>query len=79
MLFFVPNQIHNEANGMKCELDSEPEVPEGKWFKRLPGMIVCGEGELVKTFLKTGQDPTTADVDYADTTKRLPSLSLNIA
>jgi hypothetical protein len=36
-------------------LDTEPEVSTGKWFKRFPGMIVCGEGELVKTFLRTGQ------------------------
>jgi hypothetical protein len=26
-------------------LDSEPEVPNGRWFKRFPAMIVCGEGE----------------------------------
>lgn len=26
-------------------LDKEPEVPEGEWFTRFPGMIVCGEGE----------------------------------
>jgi hypothetical protein len=38
-------------------LDTEPEVPEGHWFKRLPGMTVCGEGELVKTFLLPGQHP----------------------
>lgn len=24
-------------------------------FKRFPGMIACGEGELVKTFLRIGQ------------------------
>lgn len=36
-------------------LDREPVVPTGKWFKRFPGMIVCGEGELVKTFLRLGQ------------------------
>ena len=36
-------------------LDSEPEVPTGPWYKRFPGMIVCGEGELIKTFLVTGQ------------------------
>ena len=36
-------------------LDSEPEVPAGKWFKRFSGMIACGEGELVKTFLRAGQ------------------------
>ena len=26
-------------------LDTEPEVPDGKWFKRFSGMTVCGEGE----------------------------------
>jgi hypothetical protein len=36
-------------------LDVEPEVPEGDWFKRFPGMKVCGEGELIKTFLLPGQ------------------------
>ena len=38
-------------------LDREPEVPVGEWYKRFPGMIVCGEGELVKTFLVPGQAP----------------------
>ena len=36
-------------------LDAEPEVPDGKWFKKFPGMTVCGEGELVKTLLQPGQ------------------------
>ena len=36
-------------------LDTEPEVPEGPWYKRLPDMTVCGEGDLVKTFLAPGQ------------------------
>jgi len=38
-------------------LDSEPEVPEGPWYKRFPGMTLCGEGDLVKTFLLPGQSP----------------------
>ena len=42
---------------MAAWLDREPEVPEGEWYKRFPGMIVCGEGELVKTFLIPGQLP----------------------
>ena len=32
-------------------LDREPEVPEGRWFKRFPG-------ELVKTFLTPAQTPS---------------------
>jgi hypothetical protein len=40
----------------------EPEVPEGEWFKRFPGLIVCGEDELVKTFLIPGQAPRGQEV-----------------
>jgi hypothetical protein len=36
-------------------LDTQPEVPLGRWFKRFPAMTACGEGELVKTFLLPGQ------------------------
>ena len=39
-------------------LATQPEVPEGKWFKKFAGMAVCGEGELIKTFLQPGQLPT---------------------
>jgi len=38
-------------------LDNEPEVPDGQWYKRLSGMTVCGEGELIKTFLLPTQAP----------------------
>ena len=38
-------------------LDTEPDVPEGPWYKRLSVMTVCCEGELVKTFLVPGQRP----------------------
>jgi hypothetical protein len=38
-------------------LDGEPEVPAGPWYKRFPGMIVCGEADLIKTFLRAGQSP----------------------
>ena len=43
-------------------LNGEPEVPVGPWFKRFPGMIACGEGELVKTFLRLGQVPSGQEV-----------------
>ena len=36
-------------------LDTEPEVLVDGWYKRFPAMIVCGEGELIKTFLLPGQ------------------------
>ena len=43
-------------------LDAEPEVPNERWFKRFPAMIVCGEGDLVKTFLRTNQIPTGREI-----------------
>ncbi len=36
-------------------LDTEPEVPERQWYKRFSGKTVCGEGDLIKTFLLAGQ------------------------
>ena len=44
-------------------LDIDPEVPEGQWFKRFPELIVCGEGALVKTFLRPGQVPAGEEVN----------------
>jgi hypothetical protein len=56
-------QISNDQLGeLATWLEKEVEVPHGKWFKRLPGMIVCGEGELVKTFLIPGQLPVGEEV-----------------
>ena len=43
-------------------LEREPEVPRGRWFKRFSEMTVCGEGELVKTFLGLGQAPDGEEV-----------------
>jgi hypothetical protein len=43
-------------------LDGNPEVPFGKWFKRFPGMIVCGEGDLIRTFLTTKQTPVGEEI-----------------
>ena len=44
-------------------LVSGPEVPDGRWFKRFSEMIVCGEGDLVKTFLRPGQVPAGEEVN----------------
>ncbi len=44
-------------------LESEPEVPHGRWFKRFPELTVCGEGELVKTFLRSNQAALGKELD----------------
>jgi hypothetical protein len=38
-------------------LDTNPEVPQGRWFKRFDTMTVCREDVLVKTFLTPTQAP----------------------
>jgi hypothetical protein len=43
-------------------MDTQPEVPNGRWFKRFPELIVCGEGELIKTFLLPIQTATGEEI-----------------
>ena len=38
-------------------LDRSPMCQEGGWYKRFSAMTVCGDGELIKTFLLPGQAP----------------------
>ena len=42
---------------------TQPEVPDGPWFKQFSGLTVCGEGELVKTFLQPGQIATGKELN----------------
>ena len=56
--------ISSEQLGLLAEwLDAKPEVPEGLWFKRFSGMPVCGEGELIKTFVQPGQIAAGKEID----------------
>jgi hypothetical protein len=47
---------------LKQWLESQPEVPPGKWFKRFNKFILAGEGELPKTFLTPGMAPSGDEV-----------------
>lgn len=56
---------HIDADALKslaAWLDTNPEVPEGDWYKRFPTMIVCGKGSLVRTFLTPTQSPIGKEV-----------------
>ena len=52
----------DQLGGLADWLETEPEVALGQWFKRFPRMIVCGEGELVKTFLTINQAPVGEEI-----------------
>jgi hypothetical protein len=56
--------ISADQLGLLAEwLDTQPEVPDEKWFKKFSGMTVCGEGELIKTFLQPGQIATGKELN----------------
>jgi hypothetical protein len=44
-----------DLNQLRLWLDSNPEVPEGNWYKDFGSFKICGNGSLPKTFLLRGQ------------------------
>jgi hypothetical protein len=40
---------------LKVWRESEPDAPDGLWYKDFGSFKVCGEGEFPKTFLLRGQ------------------------
>ncbi len=43
-------------------LHTNPTVPTGRWYRRFGSFSVCGEGPLVKTFLRAEQTPVGEEV-----------------
>jgi hypothetical protein len=56
------NISHDQLILLAQWLDTEPEVPSGRWFKRFAGFIVCGEGGLIRTFLLASQTPDGSEI-----------------
>jgi hypothetical protein len=44
-----------DLNQLRLWIESEPEVPEGDWYKDFGSFKVCGRGSFPKTFLLRGQ------------------------
>jgi len=44
-------------------LDTDPTVPSGRWFKLFAKIIVCGEGDLVKTILEDSHSAIGSEVE----------------
>ena len=44
-----------DLNQLRLWIASEPEVPEGDWYKDFGSFKICGEGKFAKTFLTKGQ------------------------
>jgi hypothetical protein len=44
-----------DLHRLKLWRQSEPDAPEGRWFKDFGSFKICGEGKFPKTFLPKGQ------------------------
>jgi hypothetical protein len=44
-----------DLNQLRIWMQSEPEVPEGDWYKEFGSFKICGHGSYPKTFLLAGQ------------------------
>ena len=45
----------SDLNQLRLWIESQPEVPEGDWYKDFGTSKICGEGKFPKTFLLKGQ------------------------
>ena len=44
-----------DLNQLRLWLETNPDVPNGEWFKDFGSFKVCGAGPYPKTFLLAGQ------------------------
>lgn len=45
----------SDLNQLRLWIESQPEVPEGDWYKDFGTFKICGEGKFPRTFLLKGQ------------------------
>lgn len=45
----------DDLNRLRLWIESEPDVPEGPWYKDFGTFKICGDGSYPKTFLLPGQ------------------------
>jgi hypothetical protein len=55
-------------------MDTQPEVPEGKWFKRFPELVVCGEGELIQNVPVTQPSSDRRRNSLANDSEKFPRI-----
>ena len=45
----------SDLNQLRLWIESQPEVPDGPWYKDFGTFKICGESKFPKTFLLKGQ------------------------
>ena len=53
----------DDLDALRIWVESEPDVPEGKWYKDFGHFKLCGEGPDPKTFLTEGQVASGQEID----------------
>jgi hypothetical protein len=48
---------------LKLWRESEPEAPDGPWYKDFGSFKICGEGKYPKTFLLRGQAAKGTEIE----------------
>jgi hypothetical protein len=44
-----------DLNQLRVWIESNPDMPEGEWYKDFVSFKICGQGRYPKTFLLRGQ------------------------
>jgi hypothetical protein len=44
-----------DLNQLRVWIESNPDVPEGEWYRDFGSFKICGQGRYPKTFLLRGQ------------------------
>lgn len=44
-----------DLNQLRIWVETQPQVPEGEWYKDFGSFKICGKGPYPKTFLLRGQ------------------------
>jgi hypothetical protein len=52
----------NDLNRLRLWTESNPDVPDGKWYKDFGSFKLCGEGPYPKTFLLADQPAEGAEL-----------------
>ena len=53
----------SDLNQLRLWIESQPEVPDGDWYRDFGSFKICGEGKFPKTFLLRSQANRLSDED----------------
>jgi hypothetical protein len=56
----------NDLDKLRVWVESQPDVPEGDWYKDFGAFKICGKGPAPVTFLDDTQIPWGKNMDESD-------------